>query len=352
MSNLGIVTIGRNEGERLRRCLNSLVGRGLPVVYVDSNSTDDSVELAQSLGVDVVELDLSLPFTAARARNAGFARLQQLAPEVEFVQIVDGDCEVVSGWLDRARAVLEERPDVAVVFGRRRERNRDQTIYNRLADLEWDVPIGEVKACGGDAMILMEAFRRVGGYNPSIIAAEDDELCLRIRREGWKVLRIDAEMTLHDMAMTRFAQWWRRAVRCGHAYAEGAARYGRTPERHFVRQLRSTIFWGLLLPLLAFGLAWPTRGAEPGPARWATCSCSGGPNATIDGFAAGPRRTLGSTRRSASWPSSPRWSASQTTGGGASGASRPGSSNTEGPETPRLSRNRSRNSTRSYDEIR
>ena len=135
--------------------------------------------------------------------------------------------------------MLEERPDVAVVFGRRRERYRDQTIYNRLADLEWDVPIGEVKACGGDAMILMEAFRRVGGYNPSIIAAEDDELCLRIRREGWKILRIDADMTVHDMAMTRFAQWWRRAVRCGHAYAEGCGTLWPTPERHFVRQLRS-----------------------------------------------------------------------------------------------------------------
>ena len=121
-------------------------------------------------------------------------------------------------------------------------------------------------------MIRMEAFRRVGGYDPSIIAAEDDELCLRIRGEGWKILRIDAEMTLHDMAMTRFAQWWRRAIRCGHAYAEGSARYGRTPERHFVRQMRSTIFWGLVLPSLALGLAWPTRGMSlallvglPGP---------------------------------------------------------------------------------------
>jgi GT2 family glycosyltransferase len=262
MSQLGIVTIGRNEGERLRRCLTSVAGRDLPVVYVDSNSTDNSVELARSLGAEIVELDPSKSFTAARARNAGFKRLEQIAPGVEYVQVVDGDCEVAAGWLDRARSVLEERPDVAVVFGRRRERYRDQTIYNRMADLEWDVPVGEAKACGGDAMILAEAFRRVGGYNPSIIAAEDDELCLRIRGQGWKVLRIDADMTLHDMAMTRFAQWWKRAVRCGHAYAEGVARYGRTPERHFVRQMRSTIFWGLLLPLIVVGLAWPTHGAS------------------------------------------------------------------------------------------
>jgi GT2 family glycosyltransferase len=262
MSQLGIVTIGRNEGERLRRCLRSVAGRNLPVVYVDSSSTDASVELARSLGAEVVELDQSRSFTAARARNAGFERLKQIAPGVEYVQVVDGDCEVVAGWLEHALAVLKERPDVAVVFGRRRERYRDQTIYNRMADLEWDVPVGEVKACGGDAMILAEAFRRVGGYNPSIIAAEDDELCLRIRGQGWRVVRIDADMTLHDIAMTRFAQWWKRAVRCGHAYAEGMARYGRTPERHFVRQVGSAMFWGLLLPLIVFGLAWPTHGAS------------------------------------------------------------------------------------------
>ena len=57
MSDLGVVAIGRNEGERLRCCLNSVVGRGLPVVYVDSSSTDSSVELARSMGVEVVELD-------------------------------------------------------------------------------------------------------------------------------------------------------------------------------------------------------------------------------------------------------------------------------------------------------
>jgi hypothetical protein len=179
---------------------------------------------------------------------------------VELVQFVDGDCEVSPGWLGRACEVLAERPDVAVVAGRVRERHRDRTIYNRLADLEWDTPVGEVRACGGVAMIRAETFRRAGGFDPSIIAAEDDELCLRIRRGGWKILRIDADMTVHDMSMTRFSQWWRRAVRCGHAYAEGSARYGAAPERHFVHQTLSAASWGLLVPALALGLAWPTRG--------------------------------------------------------------------------------------------
>jgi N-terminal domain of galactosyltransferase len=141
-----------------------------------------------------------------------------------------------------------------------RERFPERSVYNRLADLEWETPVGEVKACGGIAMIRVAAFQAVGGFDPTLIAGEEAELCLRIRRQGWKVLRIDAEMAMHDMAMMRFRQWWKRSVRTGHAYAEGSAMHGLTPERHFVRQTRSAVFWGILVPLAAFLLAWPTWG--------------------------------------------------------------------------------------------
>jgi GT2 family glycosyltransferase len=262
MSELGIVTIGRNEGERLRCCLNSLVGRGLPVVYVDSNSTDGSVALARSVGAEVVELDPSLPFTAARARNEGFARLEQFEPEIEFVQFVDGDCEVVPGWLDHGCTVLKDNPDVAVVYGRRRERFPDRSIYNCLADIEWDTPIGESKYCSGDILVRVEALSQIGGYNPALIAGEDPDLAVRVRQRGWRILRIDAEMTLHDMAMTRFGQWWTRCDRAGFAFAQGAAMHGKPPERHWVRQVRSIEFWGIALPISILCLAWPTRGAS------------------------------------------------------------------------------------------
>ena len=103
MSAIGVVAIGRNEGERLRRCLEcARPAWALTIVYVDSGSTDDSIALARSRGVEVVELDMSAPFSAARARNAGFERLSQIDPGVRFVQFLDGDCEVADGWLDRA----------------------------------------------------------------------------------------------------------------------------------------------------------------------------------------------------------------------------------------------------------
>ncbi len=259
---VGVVVIGRNEGDRLRKCLESVIGRAEMVVYVDSGSSDSSVELARSLGAEVVELDASAPFTAARGRNEGFARLNRASRPPRFVQFVDGDCEFVEGWLDEARRALEARPDVAITCGRRRERFPEASVYNRLADLEWDRPAGEAESCGGDSMVRAEAMTSVGGFDPSVAAGEEPELCFRLRRAGWKVLRLGGEMTLHDMAMTRFGQWWRRRVRGGRGALDVALRCG-GPSAPFVRQVRSARVWtiGWLAALaLASGLAWSLLG--------------------------------------------------------------------------------------------
>ena len=117
----GAVVIGRNEGARLKRCLAS-ISDATALVYVDSGSSDGSAKMARDRGVDVVDLDMSIPFTAARARNAGFAHLQDKFPDLHFVQFVDGDCELAKGWTERAARFLESRPDVAAVCGRLRER--------------------------------------------------------------------------------------------------------------------------------------------------------------------------------------------------------------------------------------
>jgi GT2 family glycosyltransferase len=260
VTKIGVVAIGRNEGERLRRCLESVAGQAAATVYVDSASRDGSAELARSRGVETVALDMSVPFSAARARNEGWRRLLEVCPDVAFVQFIDGDCEVVPGWLDRARRELEARPDVAVVCGRRRERHPDASVYNRLCDMEWDTPVGEAESCGGDALMRVEPLVAAGGYRASLIAGEEPELCLRLRADGWKVLRIDAEMTWHDAAMTRFGQWWRRSVRAGHAFAEVSWLSRCKPLRLWVRETRSTWFWGLVLPVLALAAAWWTWG--------------------------------------------------------------------------------------------
>jgi GT2 family glycosyltransferase len=203
MTRLGIVAIGRNEGERLVRCLESLLRSAcVPIVYADSGSTDGSAARARALGVVVVELDPLLPFSAARGRNEGFARLLADHPELELVQFIDADCELREGWLEHASAHLAEHPAVAVVCGRRRERHPERSPYNQLADLEWNTPIGAALACGGDALIRVGPLREVGGYRDDMVAGEEPELCSRLRAAGHGIARIDHEMTLHDAATT------------------------------------------------------------------------------------------------------------------------------------------------------
>ncbi len=246
---IGAVIIGRNEGARLVACLASFPRDVRPLIYVDSGSTDGSVAMARAAGAEVVALDMKVPFTAARARNAGFARLiESGAPD--FVQFVDGDCQMQPGWLSEAARFLASRPEVGVVCGRRREIHPEASIWNRLCDAEWDTPVGEAKACGGDALMRMAAVQGVGGYDPTLIAGEEPEMCVRLRQAGWKIWRIDREMTLHDAAMTKVGQWWKRTRRGGHAFAEGAALHGAPPERHWVAETRRAVIWGAVLPLL------------------------------------------------------------------------------------------------------
>lgn len=244
------VVIGRNEGARLLSCLQSLRPQIDRLVYVDSGSTDGSVSLARAFGAEVVELDMSAPFTAARARNAGLAQLSD-APADGLVQLIDGDCWLMPGWLCRARAFLDANEDVAIVCGRRREVAPEASAYNRFTDQEWATPVGETRACGGDALCRLSALRQVGGFRANLIAGEEPEMCLRLRRGGWRIWRLEAEMTRHDAALLRFGQWWTRARRAGYAFAEGAALHGRAPEKHWVRETRRAVFWGLGLPALA-----------------------------------------------------------------------------------------------------
>lgn len=255
------VVIGRNEGERLERCLASLLGFS-PVVYVDSGSTDGSVALAQSKGADIVVLDEATVFTAARARNAGLARLEDIAPDGTFVQMIDGDCELSETWGTVAEAALLADDQLAVVCGRRREKHPEASVWNRLIDAEWDTQIGDAKACGGDALMRRSALSAVQGYRGDLIAGEEPELCFRLRRAGWKILRIQAEMTAHDAAMTRFSQWWQRSRRAGFAYANGAALHGTSPERFRVAETRRAVLWGAALPLVGVlgGLVFPWLG--------------------------------------------------------------------------------------------
>lgn len=245
----GAVVIGRNEGQRLVTCLQSLVNSLDHIVYVDSGSSDNSLQEAAAMGVATISLDMTIPFTAARARNEGAHYLIQKHPELNYIQFVDGDCEMQPQWIETAVQFLDEQADYAVACGRRRERFPEQSIYNRLCDIEWNTPVGDALACGGDALIRVEAYKQVDGYRDDLIAGEEPEMCFRLREQAWKIRRLGEEMTLHDAAMTKVSQWWNRARRSGYAYAHGCYLHGASSERFKAKELVSILLWGGILPL-------------------------------------------------------------------------------------------------------
>jgi GT2 family glycosyltransferase len=259
-SDVGVVVIGRNEGEFLRQSLTSALSAANTVVYVDSGSTDDSLTIAADLGVDVVELDPAIPFTAARAYNTGVDRVLSLNPSVAFVQFLDGDACLMPDWVNAAREAMREHPDVAVVCGRRCEKFPERSTYNLLADMEWDTPVGEVTECGPEAMMRLSLFQAVGGFDTSLIAGEEPEICFRLRQQGGNVLRIDAASSRHDMNMTRFGQWWRRSRRGGYAFAEEAWIHARDGVQYRIKECLRIWLWALGLPLAAIFLIPVTAG--------------------------------------------------------------------------------------------
>lgn len=243
---IAVVVIGRNEGARLIACLDALAGQGARIVYVDSGSRDDSVAQARARGACVVTLDMDRPFTAARARNAGVDALQaQGAPG--FVQFLDGDCVLQPGWLTAARDAMADDPGLGIVTGWRREKHPKATVYNAMCEVEWHRPAGPIDRCGGDMMVRMTAFRAAGGFDPRVIAAEDDEFCIRLRAKGWRMTRLALTMTVHDAAMTRFSQWWRRMQRAGHGFAQ----VDHLHPGYFRTELRRVLIYAAALPLLA-----------------------------------------------------------------------------------------------------
>ena len=251
---VGFVIIGRNEGNRLATCIDSVLKAASLAVYVDSGSRDGSCNLARGRGLPVVDLDPGLPFTAARARNAGAAWLVERHPDLQCLHFIDGDYELVPGWLGKALEAMWAEPDLAAVCGRRRERAPDASPYNRLCDQEWNTPVGIAETCGGDALFRVEPFVEVRGFSEELIAGEEPDLCHRIRLNRWRIRRIGHDMTVHDAAMTEFRQWWQRSRRSGYATAEAYSRRGEHNPR-LGHQVASNLLWALpvfwpLWPLL------------------------------------------------------------------------------------------------------
>lgn len=254
---IGAVVIGRNEGERLVRCLQSVL-KEIPIVaYVDSGSKDESVERARQLGVIAIPLQEG-PYTAARGRQTGFIELAARHPELAYVMFIDGDCLLQPGFVKKAVEYLEANPKTCGVSGRRREEGAN--TWSRIIDVEWDIPSGSAEYIGGDSLFRVAALKQCGGWAPELIAGEEPDLCFRCRDLGWTCWRIPDEMSLHDIRMNRLGEYWKRSVRAGHAYVEVSLRRRHGYHGRWMKQTLSILLYAAALPVVGIALTlvwWP-----------------------------------------------------------------------------------------------
>jgi hypothetical protein len=196
----------------------------------------------------VLQLEPTEEFTAARARNAGRKEIARIAPGVEFLQFLDGDCELILGWTPAALAFLDSHPEVVAVAGVLRERDPGTSVWHRLLDAEWDGPRGDVDAIGGIALLRAESFDEVGGFDPTVAAGEEGELCHRLRQRSGKIVRLDIPMATHDAGPQSFRRWWRRCARYGRAIVDTRDYRGSDGGRPRLRAIYRVLAWGALLP--------------------------------------------------------------------------------------------------------
>jgi len=249
---LSVVIIGRNEGDRLERCIQSAkaisVWSADEILYVDSGSTDGSIDLATRLGATVLSLSPGA-FTAARARNLGWRHAAG-----DLILFLDGDTILNADFPLAALAELQKDPTNAAAWGHRREICPCLSVYVRVMDLDWVYAPGETLYCGGDVLIRRTALESVAGFDETLIAGEEPEMCRRMRKVGWHIQHIDHPMTLHDLAITRFSQYWRRNQRAGYAFAAIASRFRATSDPMWLDAARRNyvhgFFW-LVSPIFA-----------------------------------------------------------------------------------------------------
>jgi glycosyltransferase involved in cell wall biosynthesis len=183
---LSVIIPVRNDARRLERCLASIAASPSPsteveVIVVDNGSTDESPEVARRAGARLLVLP-GLKVGELRNEGARAARGGLLA-------FVDADHQVDPGWAPVALDVLAA-PAVGMT-GAPYVSPADRTWVQRLYDAFREHRDGRhpVEWLGSGNMFLRrELFDRLGGFDTTLEACEDVDLCRRVRGAGYEIV--------------------------------------------------------------------------------------------------------------------------------------------------------------------
>ena len=251
----------------IESALGAVARVGGEVVLADSYSTDRTVELAMNYPVRIVQL------THADERCCGVGpQLGYQHCVGEFVYILDGDMQMLEGFLEEALEVLERQPDVAGVGGRVVELNTESLEYvAREQRVVSHRRAGSVDRLDGGGLYRRSAIEAAGYFSDrNLHSYEEYDLGVRLRSLGWTLWRIPRGAVNHfghDAPPYRLLmRRWRTRYVCGLGEliraAAGQPRFamvlmGLTELRLYLAVL---FWWAVLLSVPFWPLAASTRG--------------------------------------------------------------------------------------------
>ena len=182
-----------NEEEYIGACLESLEKQSCPnfEVVVCLTCTDRTEEIVAGFARRGI-LDLKV----IHEPKKGIALARQRAFEHtsgEIIASADADTEYPPWWIERIREDFMTNPQIVAVCGpvRHREAKGLARLYlsqfypliDALAR-EASERLGLVNVIGSNFAVKRKAFERVGGFDTSLSAFEDNELAKRLKSEG------------------------------------------------------------------------------------------------------------------------------------------------------------------------
>lgn len=198
---ISFIIIGKNEGWKLSKCLNSVKDtievnklEDAEIIYVDSDSSDDSIARALSFK-HVTVYKITGECNAAVGRNVG-AR----AARGEILFFIDGDMEIKPSFLKLVINDGKLRYDL--VTGHIIEKYYDQEgnllgKKNRTFGKELPAEDEKVSVTGGLFLISKKTWNSVNEMNERFWKSQDLDLCLRLCKKKADLVRKNAVFAVH-----------------------------------------------------------------------------------------------------------------------------------------------------------
>lgn len=195
--------------ESTLQCLNAYSGEH-EIIISDGNSKDGTVEVARNYTDKVIVYDKPQRQTIAMARNMGAA-----AARGEYLVFLDADVVIpdINDFFATAEENFRRNERLLALTGRYKvlpdaSTAADRLMFTMLAlQFRFQNNLLGVGGAGGEfQMMLADAFRRVGGFNERLAAAEDMDLFRRLSRVGRT--RFEPDLTVYHTGRRAHTVGW------------------------------------------------------------------------------------------------------------------------------------------------